>query len=489
MGNPDARKELFEKISTLSRILVDLDSVDTESEAAREGVRAARDALLSMMASPKALMNTTSAEETTPPPPVVVLDGTVAGSQENQATILDVSTEDEPVHPALRGLSWSFLDPIQGEPAPTSEPDEGLEILLGYLDEKHPDTDDPDSVSLFSIGDRSHCTLGMGPSGAQDHQPTISIEHVSNMVPAVEPISPSPPPAFEQGVDQGLGGDSSAEAFEAANLSFNLLNNSGGDAAEGFGSLNNDWINTALDLPFDPDNTEHLGLYGCVNLELTQSEIEAILDEAIAYSNHALGPLPGSASAPASEPFVPGLVQTHSPNSFTIHNGFDDDEMINRNNLVVGPGLTGNTPGFSYNTVRNAPGSIPNFQTPGNTAHDPIVLDLDDHQPVNNRLQASPANRRGRPYANSMSINGRSITLPRGRSHAISPTTASRTHSWTAQRPPYSAPRIPSTILPQYVATTTRDYSLEGRLAARMRRRQMEMHIERIDEENRSRQG
>jgi hypothetical protein len=43
MGNPDARKELFEKISTLSRILVDLDSVDTESEAAREGVRAARD--------------------------------------------------------------------------------------------------------------------------------------------------------------------------------------------------------------------------------------------------------------------------------------------------------------------------------------------------------------------------------------------------------------------------------------------------------------
>lgn len=41
------------------------------------------------MASPKALMNTTSAEETTPPPPVVVPDGTVAGSQENQATVLD----------------------------------------------------------------------------------------------------------------------------------------------------------------------------------------------------------------------------------------------------------------------------------------------------------------------------------------------------------------------------------------------------------------
>lgn len=65
-----------------------------------------------------------------------------------------VSTEDEPVHPALRGLSWSFLDPIQGEPAPTSEPDEGLEILLGYLDEKHPDTDGklyPRPISIMII--------------------------------------------------------------------------------------------------------------------------------------------------------------------------------------------------------------------------------------------------------------------------------------------------------------------------------------------------
>lgn len=45
------------------------------------------------------------------------------------------------MHPALVGLSWSFLDLIQGEHAPTSEPDEGLEILLGYLDEQHPGAD------------------------------------------------------------------------------------------------------------------------------------------------------------------------------------------------------------------------------------------------------------------------------------------------------------------------------------------------------------
>lgn len=53
-------------------------------------------------------------------------------------TLPAYSAELEPVHPALIGLSWSFLDPIQGEPAPTSEPDEGLALLLGYLDEQHP---------------------------------------------------------------------------------------------------------------------------------------------------------------------------------------------------------------------------------------------------------------------------------------------------------------------------------------------------------------
>lgn len=43
MDDPDARKKLYEKISTLSRILVDLDNLDAESEAVKEGIRAARD--------------------------------------------------------------------------------------------------------------------------------------------------------------------------------------------------------------------------------------------------------------------------------------------------------------------------------------------------------------------------------------------------------------------------------------------------------------
>ncbi|KAI5839685.1 hypothetical protein DFP73DRAFT_598307 [Morchella snyderi] len=502
MGDPDGRKELFEKIATLSRILVNLDNVEPESETAREGIRAARDALLSMMASPRALMSSASTEERISSPPAVVSDETVEGTGENRATTLDanlpaVLTEDVPVHPTLEGLNWSFLDPVQGEPAPTAEPDKGLQVLLGYLDEQHPDADDPDTLSMFSIGDRSHCTLGMGSTGAQDHQPRLSIDHISSMVPAVEPPSLAAPPlATEQGNVHNLGADSSAGAFEPADLSFNLLDHSGGNATDGLDSLSNDWSNTALDLPFDPDDTDNFGLYGSVNLELTEREIEAILEEAIAYSNQALGPSPGSvASAPAGDPYIAGLVQTQcmlfhvvnvsiparpnltmlptAPKNFTIQNGMENEEGIAMNNPVV-------------NTTLSTPVRKHNSQTPGNTARDPIVLDLDDHEPANNLLQSSPGIRRDGQYGHPTSNNSRSMTFPRARGHTTGPTSTRHTHSWSTQRAPYPAPRIPSSILPQYVATTTRDYSFEARLAARMRRRQMEMHIERIDEENRN---
>ncbi|KAH8152193.1 uncharacterized protein LAJ45_03619 [Morchella importuna] len=484
MEDPDARKKLFEKISILSRILVDLDNLDIQNEAAKEGIRAARDALLSMMVSPGALIDMRSAVETAASPPAIIPGGSAADSQEHQATVFDDtlpagSTEDEPVHPALVGLSWSFLDLIQGEHAPTSEPDEGLEILLGYLDEQHPGADDSDSVSLFSIGDRSHCTLGMGPSGARHECPTAIVNHVSNTVSAIEPAYPvAPPPSAEQENDQFLGGDSSAEGF--ANLSFDFVDNPGGNATEDLGGLDNGWNNDALNLAFDPDNTEDVGLYGSVNLDLTKGEIEAMLDEAIAFSNQVLGPLAGSGSVPASDPFAPGSVQTHSPKGYTQHNRLDDGKIITKNSPFMNTGFNRSTLGFSGNAVQKTPEPIPNLQAPGNTARDPIVLDLDDHQPANNRLQASPATRRGGPYTQQMSINGRSVTVPRGRATSLP-------HSWTAQRSPYGGPpRIPSDTLPQYVATTTRDYSLEGRLAARTRRRQMEMHIERIAEENRN---
>lgn len=109
MEDPDARKKLFEKISILSRILVDLDNLDIQNEAAKEGIRAARDggypaffpsfsrllinpfivALLSMMVSPGALIDMRSAVETAASPPAIIPGGSAADSQEHQATVFD----------------------------------------------------------------------------------------------------------------------------------------------------------------------------------------------------------------------------------------------------------------------------------------------------------------------------------------------------------------------------------------------------------------